>query len=79
MQQFLLPTVDYLTYCLMEAIIGSVPVDLGLVGVLHEVLDVAHLMEDGGKILKIVVPSAHPNAEILPIVEVPCGCMTNDL
>ena len=79
MPQFFIPIVDYPTYCLMEAIIGSVPVDLGLVGILHVVLDVAHFMEDGGKILKVVVPSAHPDAEIFPIVEVPCSCMTNDL
>ena len=63
----------------MEAIIGSVPIDLGLVGILHEVLDVAHFMEDGGEILKAVVPCTHSNTEILPIVEVPCSCMTNDL
>ena len=63
----------------MEAIIGSIPVNLGLVSVLHEVLDVSHFMEDGGKIFKVIVPSAHSNTEILPIVKIPCSCMANDL
>ena len=63
----------------MKAIICSIPVDLGLVGVLHEVLDVAHLMEDSGKVLKVEVPSAHSDTEVLPIIKVPCRCMANYL
>ena len=63
----------------MKAIIGSIPVDPGLVGVMHEILDVAHLVEDSGKVLKVVVPSAHSDTEILPIIKVPCCCMANHL
>ena len=63
----------------MEAIIGSIPVDLGLVGVLHEVLDMTHLVEDGGKVLKVVISGAHSNTKILPVIKVPCSRMANNL
>ena len=64
---------------LVEAPVGSVPEDLGLVLVLHEVLDVAHLVEDGGEVLEVVVSAAHPDPDILAVVEVPCGGVADHL
>ena len=51
------------TYSFMETIISSKPIDLRLMFVLHVILNMAHLVENCAKILKIIVSGAHFDPE----------------
>ena len=63
--------------CLMEAVVSTIPEPVGKVLVLHEVLDVAHLMVDCVPVLKVVVIGAHFNPVILATREINLVVTTN--